>query len=124
MISYVMVGSNDLKRSKKFYLPVLDSVGFRLEYEIESQICWAHPEGGCKFIVTRPYDGQSAEPGNGTMASFALGTKEAVDSAYNLAIEAGGEDEGMPGLRGRSFYGAYFRDPDGNKIAVHTILQP
>lgn len=124
MISYVMIGSNDLQRSKVFYEPFFELIGFQQEYEFAGQICWGHREGGCKIIVTRPYDGRMAKPGNGTMVSLGLGSKEFVDNAYSVAIESGGESEGKPGLRGRSFYGAYFRDPDGNKIAVHTIIQP
>lgn len=123
MISYVMIGSNDLPRSKRFFDPIFELIGFQKEYEIEKQLCWAHPAGGCKIIVTRPYDSQPALSGNGTMVSLRLDTKDLVNLAYRLAIDSGGKDEGEPGMRGRSFYGAYFRDPCDNKICVHAITQ-
>lgn len=122
MISYVMIGSNDLPRSKRFFAPFWEVVGFELAYEIETQLCWAPKAGGCKVIVTQPYDGAPALSGNGAMISLELGRQAQVDRAYAVALAAGAQDEGAPGLRGRRFYGAYFRDPDGNKFAVHTLI--
>jgi putative acetyltransferase len=73
------------------------------------------------FIVGRPLDGQSADAGNGQMIALAASSHDAVRSAYEAAMEAGGTDEGKPGWRRHyhpNYYGAYFRDLDGNKICV------
>ena len=73
--------------------------------------------------VTRPYDGGEATPGNGTMLALPMATRAACDALHAVALKAGGSDEGAPGLRGgtgaQEFYGAYFRDPAGNKVCAY-----
>jgi predicted lactoylglutathione lyase len=63
--------------------------------------------------------------GNGNMIALVVDQRAKVDSLHAKALELGGSDEGAPGLRGpegpRAFYGAYFRDPEGNKICVFRI---
>jgi predicted lactoylglutathione lyase len=75
--------------------------------------------------VTRPYDGQPATVGNGNMAALAMPSREMVDRLHSRALELGGSDEGAPGLRTPegpgAFYGAYFRDLDGNKLCVFRM---
>jgi predicted lactoylglutathione lyase len=66
----------------------------------------------------KPYDGQPATRGNGTMVALAVGSREQVDRLYRLALELGGTDEGPAGPRGDGFYAGYFRDLDGNKLNV------
>jgi len=77
------------------------------------------------LAVCKPYDGNAATAGNGNMASIACDSRAKVDAFYSKAMELGGTDEGPPGVRGdegpRAFYGAYFRDPDGNKLAAFCI---
>jgi len=76
------------------------------------------------LAIGKPYDGQDATVGNGTMVALAADTREQVDQVYAKAIELGGADEGAPGSRGpeqMGFYGAYFRDPDGNKLCVFKM---
>jgi hypothetical protein len=77
------------------------------------------------LAVAKPYDGRPATAGNGNMAAFALDTRAKVDALYARAIELGGTCEGPPGVRGeegpQAFYGAYFRDLDGNKLAAFRI---
>jgi predicted lactoylglutathione lyase len=71
-----------------------------------------------------PYDGGTATSGNGTMVALAADSREQVDQMYAKAIELGGGDEGAPGIRGpeqMGFYGAYFRDPDGNKFCAYKM---
>ena len=71
------------------------------------------------LAVCTPYDGKPATIGNGTMFSLAATHRsEMVDKVYAKAMSLGAKDEGAPGLRGDTFYGAYFRDPDGNKLCV------
>ncbi|RZM31344.1 MAG: VOC family protein, partial [Sphingomonas sp.] len=72
----------------------------------------------------KPYDGAAATAGNGTMVALAADSREQVDQVYAKAIELGGADEGAAGTRGpeeMGFYGAYFRDPDGNKLCVFKM---
>jgi hypothetical protein len=77
------------------------------------------------LAVTRPYDGNAALPGNGAMVALAMDSRDKVDGLHARALELGGSDEGPPGVRGedgdKAFYGAYFRDLDGNKLCAFCI---
>ena len=64
----------------------------------------------------RPFDGNAASVGNGVMVAFEAKDEAQVDRLHAIALEQGGSCEGGPGPRGDSFYAAYFRDPDGNKL--------
>ena len=126
MIGYVTVGSNDLDKSRSFYdalMPVIGA-GRRMEFG-DNFTMYGTGMGKPGFAVCKPYDGHSATAGNGNMASIACDTRAKVDALYNKAIELGGKSEGAPGVRGeegpQAFYGAYFRDPDGNKLAAFRI---
>jgi catechol 2,3-dioxygenase-like lactoylglutathione lyase family enzyme len=73
------------------------------------------------FIITKPFDGAAASAGNGQMIAFLANSRSLVDESYVLAIELGATSEGEPSLRPAyhaDYYGAYFRDPDGNKLCV------
>jgi predicted lactoylglutathione lyase len=68
-----------------------------------------------------PRDGLAATPGNGSMLAFHAETPDSVRTAYTGGILLGGTDEGTPGERpwyGEGYYGAYLRDPDGNKLHI------
>ena len=76
------------------------------------------------FFITKPFNGAPASPGNGWMCAFYAPTREAVSQAYDAALAHGGIDEGPPGPRPHyspDYYGAYLRDPDGNKL--HVVLR-
>ena len=82
-------------------------------------IAWGTPGGGAGLGLTRPFNGQLATIGNGVMVALAAKDREQVDRLHALALSLGGTDEGAPGVRGGgSFYAAYFRDLDGNKLNV------
>jgi len=119
MIGYVTLGSNDLDRSKSFYDAVMTVLGAERTFSSDRQQGYGGPGEGPMLAVCRPYDGQSATRGNGTMIALLARSRACVDETYAAALTAGGIDEGAPGLRGGSFYGAYFRDPDGNKLCVY-----
>lgn len=73
------------------------------------------------FTYNIPFDGKPASVGNGGMVAFAAPSPDVVDAAYKAALAAGAKDEGAPGERkyhGIGYYGAYFRDLDGNKVHV------
>jgi catechol 2,3-dioxygenase-like lactoylglutathione lyase family enzyme len=126
MIGYVTLGTDDLDRSRAFYDALFGEIGGSRLMEMDSGFTlygtgWGKPG----VAITRPYDGQPARPGNGNMVSLVVDARDKVDRLHAKALELGGSDEGPPGLRGpdgdRAFYGAYFRDPDGNKFCVFRI---
>jgi catechol 2,3-dioxygenase-like lactoylglutathione lyase family enzyme len=126
MIGYVTLGTDDLDRSRAFYDALLGEIGASRLMQMDSGFTlygtgWGQPG----VAVTRPYDGKPAVAGNGNMVSLVVDRREKVDRLHALALELGGSDEGPPGVRGeegdRAFYGAYFRDPDGNKFCVFRI---
>jgi len=124
MFSHVFVGTNDFERALAFYRPLMDALGIRARF-CQADKPWAgwqsSPDPRPLFLIGRPYDGQPHLPGNGQMVAFLAATREAVDRAHAVALAHGGSDEGAPGLRPEyhaHYYGAYMRDPDGNKLCV------
>ncbi|MEZ5756847.1 MAG: VOC family protein [Emcibacteraceae bacterium] len=119
MISYAMVGTKDLKKAGDFFDKVLGVVGASRMMESDRSIMWSDGNPGRPlFAACLPYDGNAATVGNGTMISFGAKSQEDVDNMYKVALENGGSCEGKPGLRGESYYLAYFRDMDGNKFSA------
>ncbi len=117
MLSHITVGAKDLDRAGKFYDAVAAELGAKRVAENERSISWAR-EGLGRFGVIKPFNGEEATFGNGFMAGFPASDAAQVDKVYNLALSMGGKDEGPPGWRSPNFYGAYFRDLDGNKVTV------
>lgn len=124
MIGYALVGSNDLEKAKGFYDAILAPLNASVMFE--------HPSGGRVyrtqedkpfFGVVGPFNGEAATAGNGTMISLMADTQEQVRQVFAKVMELGGKDEGGPGWRGEpgGFYGAYFRDLDGNKLCVYRM---
>jgi predicted lactoylglutathione lyase len=116
MIGYVMLGTNDIERAARFYDPLLGEIGAKRFMETETFIAWATSPRAPVLSVTKPFDGNPATVGNGTMVALAMDSKDKVDAFHSKAIELGAKDEGAPGPRGDNFYAGYFRDPDGNKL--------
>jgi lactoylglutathione lyase len=124
MFSHVFVSVSDFERALRFYSPVMDSLGLALRF-CERDRPWAgwHSAGGTRpfFVICTPHDGQPHQPGNGQMVAFAAASREVVRTSHQTALDNGGTCEGPPGLRPQyhdHYYGAYFRDPDGNKLCV------
>ena len=122
MIGYVTLGTNDLARASEFYDTLLAKLGAKRFSSSERHIYWGKRPGAALLAVTKPYDGEPATVGNGTMVALGVRTREAVDELHRQALSMGASDEGAPGPRGGDFYGAYFRDLDGNKLCVFTYL--
>lgn len=118
MIGYVTLGSNDFEKAKAFYDAVLAPLGAERTMSGETMQGYGGPGEGPMLGVCKPYDGKPASGGNGTMVALAAKSRAIVDTVHAAALAAGGADEGAPGLRGDTFYGAYFRDLDGNKLCV------
>lgn len=124
MLSHVFLGISDFERALGFYQPLMKALG------IEPRFCdpgksWAgwqsSPDPRPLFAIGKPFDGDPARSGNGAMVAFLAERRALVDEVHALALSLGGSDEGAPGLRPHyhpNYYGAYFRDPDGNKLCV------
>ena len=115
MFSHVMVGSNDLDRSKQFYDELFGKEGRR-----DDKGRLSYGRRGAVFMVSSPIDGQAACHANGGTIGFNIDTPEEVDAWHKAGVEAGGTSiEDPPGYRENAFgklYLAYLRDPDGNKL--------
>ena len=126
MIGYVTLGSNDLEKSRAFYDALMPVIGAGRIMEFgDNFTMYGTGLGKPGLAVCKPYDGQPATAGNGNMASIVCDSRARVDALHAKALELGGSCEGPPGVRGDegpgAFYGAYFRDPDGNKLAAFRI---
>ncbi len=121
MIGYVTLGTNDLPRATAFYDALLAEMGAKRLFESERGVAWGVSWEQPSVGVMKPYDGQPATRGNGTMVALVVKTPAQVDAIYRKALELGGTDEGPAGPRGDSFYAGYFRDLDGNKLNVFCM---
>jgi catechol 2,3-dioxygenase-like lactoylglutathione lyase family enzyme len=126
MIGYTTLGTNDIDRALPFYDAIVGALGGkRLMTMPDARGFTLYGAGRDKpmLAVTRPYDGGTASAGNGTMVALLMDNRAQVDAVHAAAMGAGGSDEGAPGVRGgapgQEFYGAYFRDPDGNKFCAY-----
>ncbi|HEY2660079.1 MAG TPA: VOC family protein [Caulobacteraceae bacterium] len=124
MISHVYVGVTDFGRAFAFYSTVMNELGYPLRFS-EPDKSWAGwmPATTTRplFLIGHPYNGGQASPGRGQMIALLAPSRAAVDACHAAALAAGGRCEGEPGLRPHyhtNYYGAYFRDPDGNKLCV------
>ena len=125
MYSHMMVGSNDIERSKKFYDATFKAIGGKEAIMDEKgRLIYLHNGGA--FLVTKPIDGEPATAGNGCTVGIAMSPEQA-DAWHAAGVEAGGTAiEDPPGVRGEgtpnAMYLAYLRDPDGNKLcALHRM---
>ena len=121
IFTHVVIGSNDLERSRKFYDGLLSTVGLKRVMDFESASLWG--KDGPEFMVTKPGNGLPATYANGGTISFAAPTRAAVHEFHEKALASGGRDEGAPGPRAftPTAYAAYVRDPDGNKICTYCF---
>ena len=120
MIGYATIGSNDLEKAKKFYETVLAPLGAKPTFASDRMQGYAGA-GGAMLALCKPYDEKPAVPGNGNMVALSAPSPDVVQKVHALALANGGSDEGAPGERMPGFYGAYFRDLDGNKVCVFKM---
>lgn len=126
MFSHITVGVSDLDQAARFYDALLTPLGL-----IQRQVtpdggpasrCWHRPgDTFPRFYVYLPFDGAPCSHGNGSMTAFFAPSPGAIERAYADALASGGTDAGAPGPRpryGPDYFGAYLRDPDGNKIHI------
>lgn len=124
MFSHIFVGVTDFDKALAFYNPLMNVLGVKPRFCDKSRP-WAgwqsDPDPRPLFLIGKPYNQLPHECGNGQMVAFSADTRAVVDEAYAVALVHGGSSEGAPGLRSEyheHYYGAYFRDPDGNKLCV------
>jgi catechol 2,3-dioxygenase-like lactoylglutathione lyase family enzyme len=121
MIAYATIGSNDLDRSRAFYDEILKPLGGRRTYAFDRMQFYGSREIPGMLAICKPYDASPATVGNGSMFGLPATSEDLVGQVHAAAIAAGGVCEGEPGQRTDTFYGAYFRDPDGNKLCVFKL---
>ena len=127
MIGYVMVGTNNLDQSIKFYDKLLEVLD--LERTEKDEVCAGYSQknsnGKIEFYVTKPFNKKKATVGNGSQISFQTSSRELVDKFHDVGIKLGGASEGSGGERpeGSGVYYSYIRDLDGNKICAFTNNQ-
>jgi len=118
IFSHVTLGTNDWARAKPFWDAVAKTLDWPLFDASDDGAAYGNPAGQIIFIGPA-YDEKPASAGNGTHIAFIAKRRADVDAFYNAAMANGGKDEGKPGLRPHyhaNYYGAYVRDPDGNKL--------
>ena len=126
----VGLGTNNLELAANFYEQLLNEIDITRQVEVSGSPAGARAvyfvsEQGVELVVNKPWDGQRATPGNGTMVALRVDSRKKIKALHSLAIRLGGTDEGAPGPRGPgNFYAGYFRDLDGNKLAFFTDKEP
>lgn len=124
MFSHIYISVTDFAVAHTFYAPLMAELGLRQRFfdPAHSWAAWQQEAGGRPlFIIGLPFDGGPHAAGNGQMTAFMARDRPTVDRVYQAALDAGGKDEGAPGIRPHyhaDYYGAYFRDLDGNKLCV------
>lgn len=126
MIGYATLGTNDLEKARAFYDDLLGMIGVgRLMVMDSGFTMYGTSFGQPALAVTPPYNGEPATAGNGNMVAIPVNERAQVDALHARALDLGGSCEGAPGVRGeegpQAFYGAYFRDLDGNKLCAFRI---
>jgi catechol 2,3-dioxygenase-like lactoylglutathione lyase family enzyme len=121
MFSHVMIGSNDIARSKKFYDALFVAIGGQPGVEdTRGRLAYAH--NGGRFMVTKPIDGKPATHANGGTIGFSMSNPAQADAWHTAGLANGGTTiEDPPGVRhgaAGELYLAYLRDPDGNKLCA------
>jgi catechol 2,3-dioxygenase-like lactoylglutathione lyase family enzyme len=121
MYTHIVVGCNDPETSAAFYDAVFGVLGIPGGRH-PTGAYYGQPDAGM-FMVNRPRDGQPATHANGGTIGFAAGDEDTVNAWHAAGLARGGVDEGAPGRRDMPYaklYGAYLRDPVGNKLCCFT----
>ncbi len=124
MFSHVVVGSNDLEKSKAFYDAVFAALGGGPGGDMDDRIAYMHNDG--MFLVTKPINGEPATFANGGTIGFTVDSPEQGAAWHAAGIANGGTTcEDPPGMRDfgeAKYYLAYMRDPDGNKLCAMKVM--
>lgn len=118
MFSHVTIGSRDPDSAAAFYDAVLGTLNIPVFFKAPNLASYGTATGPKVFIL-QPFNGAAPVPSNGGHVAFLAQTRAQVDAFHAKALELGGSDEGPPGPRPHyhpNYYGAYVRDPEGNKL--------
>jgi catechol 2,3-dioxygenase-like lactoylglutathione lyase family enzyme len=118
MFSHVTIGTNNIHQAQNFYGPVLKTLGHSCFSRSSSFLAYGKLAGAQIWLI-HPFDGKEATIGNGIHIALIAIDRQSVDNFHATALELGGTNEGSPGLRihyHKGYYGAYIRDPEGNKL--------
>jgi catechol 2,3-dioxygenase-like lactoylglutathione lyase family enzyme len=120
MIGYVTIGVSDMEKACAFYDGLFAELGAKQLFGQDRIKFYGVGPGQPMVAICTPYDGQPQHQGNGNMLALPV-KRDDIERVYNKAIALGASDEGAPGERLPVFYGAYVRDPDGNKICFYEM---
>lgn len=122
MIGYVTLGVSDMERAKNFYAELLQDMGASVQADMGRIAFIGKSMADPMVAVCIPYNEEAEHPGNGNMLAITVESKEKVTAMYDKALELGASCDGEPGQRIPDvFYGAYVKDPDGNKLAFYVF---
>ena len=120
-IAYVSIGATDVEASLPFFDATFGAAGLERSFHSGGWAGYGEKGKDADIYICTPFDGQPAHAGNGAMIAIKVASPEQVAEVHAMALSSGGTDEGAPGFRpadSTNFYGAYFRDPTGNKFCV------
>ncbi len=125
MFSHITLGTNDWITAEPFWKAVALALELPLLFNRSGGAAYGEMTGP-KIFIGPTFDGQPASNGNGSHVAFLAKDRAMVDAFHAAALSHGGLDEGEPGLRPQyhaNYYGAYVRDPDGNKLQAvcHSV---
>lgn len=125
MIGMARLGTRDLDRAKAFYDEIAALLGAVRAFDRSDLVAYKSADSAM-LLIGRPFEGE-ASPGNGNQVGMTAPSRAVVDAVHARALALGGACAGKPGIRGDDpdgFYGAYFRDPDGNKLVIFRFGPP
>ena len=119
MISHLTLGTNNLTLAVQYYDQVLRLIGATQVASNDSVVFYKFPDSPTKLAITKPFNGEKATFGNGTMLALQVASEDKVKELYKLAMQLNSKCEGEPAPRNNgAYFAAYFRDLDGNKLAI------
>lgn len=119
MIGYATIGVKDMDKAKEFYCNLFDA---KVQVDVGRLAMIGKSAEQPMVAVCNPFNDEAPSCGNGAMIAFPSASKEAVDAMHAKALSLGATDDGAPGQRiDDVFYGAYAKDPDGNKLAFYIF---
>lgn len=126
MISHTTLGTNNIDQAIEFFDAFAPHINGVQLMRTDRAVFYSFGDRSSKLAISQTFDGKPATQGNGTMVAFSATSNQEVDKLHSLALSLGGSNEGDPGERYDGlYYGAYFRDLDGNKFAIfHLLNQP
>ncbi len=127
MLSHCTLGTNDLEKAEAFYNDLLSLFNAAEAFRTERAIFYRFDDNGTMLSISKPFDGQPATRGNGSMVALAASSEDQVKAVHARALELGGTSEGEPGIRGSgdlAGYAAYFRDPEGIRCLLYGAVIP